>query len=276
MINNIDKEIHYEHVKRKIPKVEFHLHGGCEIYFLISGDVKYFVEKTIYPVQFGDLIVTNHHEVHKPVFLSEAIYERITIEFNPSLPSLFTTSSFDLLHCFYNRKNGEKNKLSLSQKETSEVSELFHKYEQLNKSVFEGVELLKLSCFVEILVYINRLFASNKHVEDNITIHWRLFPILDYIESNLSGNLSLRTLEKTFHINRFYLSKLFKSYTGITIHEYIINKRISAAKKYLSEGYNVTESCLKSGFSDYSNFLKMFKRIVGMLPKEYMNLLQRS
>ena len=82
-INNIDKNIDYVHVKRQLHYVDFHLHKGCEIYFLIPGDVNYFVEKYIYPLKFGDLIITNNHEIHKPNFNSDSTYERITVEFNP-------------------------------------------------------------------------------------------------------------------------------------------------------------------------------------------------
>ncbi|MCR8631652.1 MULTISPECIES: AraC family transcriptional regulator [Paenibacillus] len=269
-LDHIDQNIKYTHVQKQVSKIDFHLHRGCEIYFLLKGDVKYFVEKTIYPLQFGDLIITNEHEIHKPAFSSDALYERIVIEFNPSMAMLFQTAGFDPLECFYNRANGEQNKMSLTQKEIAALESLFMKYEYLLKNPSGGAELLKFSCFMEILVLINQLFLNQKHSDTGINMHQKLSPILDYIEQNLDQNLSLDQLEKEFYINKYYLIKLFKKYTGSTIHEYIIYKRISLAKKYLSQGSNVTEACMKSGFNDYSSFLRMFKKRIGVTPREYL------
>jgi YesN/AraC family two-component response regulator len=275
-LENIDSMIQYAHVQRPAAKMDFHLHRGCEIYFLLKGDVKYFVEKTIYPLQFGDLIITNEHEIHKPAFFSDALYERITIEFNPAMAALFQTAGFDPLECFYKRTNGEQNKMTLNQKETAALESLFMKYEYLQKNPAEGSEVLKLSCFMEILVYINQLFSNQKASGAGLNMHQKLSPVLDYIERHLDQDLSLDQLEKVFFINKYYLIKLFKKYTGSTIHEYIIYKRISLAKKYLSEGSNVTEACMRSGFNDYSSFLRMFKRRIGVTPREYVKSMEST
>ena len=50
----------FSHIQVPNPRVEFHLHEGFEIFFLISGDINYFVEKKIYPLQYGDIIFTNN------------------------------------------------------------------------------------------------------------------------------------------------------------------------------------------------------------------------
>jgi AraC-like DNA-binding protein len=268
---SIDKDIKYVHTQRKNTP-DFHLHRGCEIYFLISGDIQYFVEKNIYTVNFGDLIITNNHEIHKPVLSPGTIYERITIEFNPQVARQFSSPDFDLLTCFYNRTKGENNKLTLNSEETSHLLGFFNKYAHLNKKQESGVEILKLSCFIELLVYINRLFAVERPAEDKISFHKKLLPVIEYIDQHLSDNLSLSLLEKKFFLSKFHLCKLFKKSTGSTIHEYIINKRVSAAKMHLESGCSVTETCLKSGFNDYTSFLKAFKRLVGILPKHYMKM----
>ncbi|MBU3113279.1 AraC family transcriptional regulator [Clostridium lacusfryxellense] len=271
-INEIDKNINYQHIQTKKPYVDFHLHEGCEIYFLISGDVNYFVENTIFPIKFGDLIITNNNEVHKPAFNSAVIYERITIEFDYNLAKAFNYSDYDLLSCFFNREKGQQNKISLTEKEISDLLDLFHRYEYLKQTTTNGINILKLNCFIELLVYINVLFTKTKVTANPMCIHKKLIPILDYIDKNLCEDLSLEVLEKNFFISRFYLSKLFKKHTGSTLHEYIIYKRIALSKKLLINGCTVTEACNQSGFNDYSNFLKIFKKTVGILPGRYSKL----
>jgi hypothetical protein len=58
-----------------------------------------------------------------------------------------------------------------------------------------------------------------------------LIPILDYIDSHLDADLTLGALGRRFYMNPSHLSRLFKKGTGSNIHEFIIYKRISQAKK---------------------------------------------
>lgn len=266
---NINKHIAYTHVKMKTPNVNFHLHEGFEIYFLISGDVNYFVEKKMYPLEYGDLMITNSREIHKPSFQSDKMYERIVLEFNPAIIQPFNSLEFDLLGCFINRPSGEQNKIKMNARQRHDVLELFNKIEQLNNSAYEGYEILKLNYLIELLVYINRMFKKIPQNKENTNIPEKLIPVLDHIEYNMESDLGLDSLESKFYINRFYLSKLFKKSIGSSIHNYILLKRISKAKTLLSDGFSVTDTCTKCGFNDYSNFLKMFKRTVGVSPGKY-------
>ncbi|QHW35521.1 helix-turn-helix transcriptional regulator (plasmid) [Paenibacillus rhizovicinus] len=115
---------------------------------------------------------------------------------------------------------------------------------------------------MDILVLIHRAFSDQRErVSDGgEELPQKLAPILEYIDLHLQDSISLELLEKQFYVNRHYLNRLFKSYTGSTIHEYIIYKRIATAKRLLVEGSTVTESCLQSGFNDYTAFSRMFKK----------------
>ncbi len=266
----IDAYIKYSHLKVEPFTVDFHLHRGYEIYFLITGDVDYFVENRIYPLSYGDLVITNNHEIHKPAFQSDRLYERICLEFSPEIVQPFISGSFDLLHCFKNRNNGEMNKLPLNSNQLNNLLNLFKKIESTGRNPADGNEILKLVYLVELLVYINQLFRKLPLESAHINkIPDSLAPILEYIDKNLDDDLSLSTFEKKFYINRYYLSKLFKKSVGSNLHNYIMYKRISRAKVLLSSGYNVMDTCMKSGFTDYSNFLRAFKRTVGVTPGKY-------
>jgi AraC-like DNA-binding protein len=268
-LEQIDQSIKYLHVTRSVQNIDFHLHAGCEIYFLIQGDVRYFVEKTVYPLQYGDLIITNEHEIHKPSFASDVTYERVTIEFDPALIKSFATQEFDPLACFYNRPHGEKNKLKLTFKETSQLMELFMKYGTLQRSDAGGTSILKLSCMLELLVAINRIYQNQKLIEPALELHHKLTPVLDYIDLHPHEDLSLEALQSRFYVNKYHLLRQFKEYTGSTVHDYIVSKRISLAKRHLAEGSTVLEACMRCGFNDYTSFLRMFKKKTGKLPKEY-------
>lgn len=267
----INELINYRHNRTEKPvHTDFHLHNFFEIYFFISGNVNYFIEKKVYKLNYGDLLLINNLEIHKPSFSSPEPYERIVIHFDASIPQYMSSPDFKLLNCFLNRPAGEQNLIRPSIKQLNEIMKLFNRLEALGDETSNGSDVLRLACFLELLVFINRVFSSNLISDfEEPNVPEKLLPVLDYIDSNLEKDLSLKFLEQHFYINRFYLTRLFKKVTNSTLHEYIQYKRISKAKKLLSDGYNVTEACMKSGFNDYSNFLRMFKRTVGISPGKY-------
>lgn len=260
----------YEHNKDLLPtSFDFHLHDRYEIYFFISGNVNYLVEKNIYPLSSGDLLVMNSKEIHKATFTAPIPYERCTLHFSPSLVYQLNTDAFNLLRCFEDRPSGEHNRIQLSYDKKNELLRLFKRIEELQASQISGYDVLTLCCLVEILVLINTAFSSNETYKSNISLPSKLTPILEYIDSNLDGDLSLQALEAKFYINRYYLCRLFKSFTGSSIHEYILYKRVSRAKMLLSEGVSVTDTCMGCGFGDYSNFIRSFKNITGITPGKF-------
>lgn len=94
-----------------------------------------------------------------------------------------------------------------------------------------------------------------------------------YIDSDLSCDLSLRTLAAVQGVNASYLSALFKKETGQTVTEHVNRKRINLALRLLkSTRLQVQSVAQHCGFSDVNYFSKLFKKYVGMSPKEYRNM----
>lgn len=273
---DVNSMINYSHIRIENPgPADFHLHDRYEIYFFLSGNVNYFIEKKVYPLHFGDLLLMNSHEIHKPHFLPGEPYERIVIHFDSSIAQALSSPSFDLLGCFADRPTGEQNRIGLNRKQCDEILKLFGRLEALSGETANGSDVLRLAAFLELLVFINRAFRSTLPPGEAMPhVPEKLAPVLDYIDLNLEGDLSLETLEKHFFLNRFYLSRLFRQVTNSSLHEYIQFKRISRAKRLLAEGCNVTEACVRSGFNDYSNFLRMFRRTVGLSPGQYRKSLK--
>ncbi|WP_283680153.1 AraC family transcriptional regulator [Lentilactobacillus sp. Marseille-Q4993] len=70
-------------------------------------------------------------------------------------------------------------------------------------------------------------------------------------------------------MNPNYIDQYFKKYMNVSIHTYVIEKRIELAKEVLREGSTVTDACNKSGFGNYSNFIRTFGTKVGVSPGKY-------
>ena len=85
------------------------------------------------------------------------------------------------------------------------------------------------------------------------------------------NEISIDDLANNFYLSSSYICRIFKAATGTTINKYVTARRISIAKSLLSDGESVNSVCEKCGFNDYSNFLKTFKKAVGISPKKYSN-----
>ena len=272
-----EKYIRITHFKiREVKDYPFHLQDNTfEIYFFISGKVNYFIEKNIYQLSYGDLFVINSSEIHKASLLSNEVYDRIVVTFDPKIVSLFNSDNMNLLNCFVNRALGEQNKINLNKIQIEKIIDIFKRLEKTNEARTDSSKLTKLMCLIELLVFINKAFSMP---EMNITLHGKHSPILEileFIDENVAGDLSLQTLGAKFFLNKNYLSSLFKKTTGINIHKYIVLKRISKAKALLAEGYNITETCHLAGFNDYSHFIRAFKSYVNTSPDQYRKNIRR-
>lgn len=91
-----------------------------------------------------------------------------------------------------------------------------------------------------------------------------------YIDSHLKDDLSVDIICDQFKISRTKLYQIAEDNFGIGISEYIKNQRIQKAKKLLIQTdlpINIVADSV--GITDYNYFSKMFKKSVGITPKEY-------
>lgn len=96
-----------------------------------------------------------------------------------------------------------------------------------------------------------------------------LTPVLQYIDDNLGGDLSLERLSTMAGYNSQYFIRLFKKETGLTPHQYVISHRIKEAKKCLISGRSVTRTAEQAGYSDVKVFSRSFKGYTGVAPRDY-------
>ena len=93
---------------------------------------------------------------------------------------------------------------------------------------------------------------------------------LEYINNNLSDDLTLEELANAANYNTIYFHKLFKASTGKTLHEYIEAQRIKKSINLLiSTDMTLTQIAYECGFSSQSYFSYAFKRRMGTSPRDY-------
>jgi AraC family transcriptional regulator len=98
----------------------------------------------------------------------------------------------------------------------------------------------------------------------------RLFRVLDCIEANLEGDLTLDHLASIACLSRFHFARAFKAVLGKTPHQYVTAKRIERAKALLIRGdQSLVAVALALNFSSQANFTRAFRRLTGQTPGQY-------
>lgn len=93
-----------------------------------------------------------------------------------------------------------------------------------------------------------------------------------YIEEHFLENLSLKELAEQYFLSFHYSSELFKKYTGETFTQYLTRIRMREAEKMLlANELSIEEIAYRCGYSDYSYFVKVFKKWSNMTPYQYRN-----
>jgi len=98
----------------------------------------------------------------------------------------------------------------------------------------------------------------------------RLSRVLDYIEANLEGNLTLDELASIACLSRFHFARSFKAAVGQSPHQYVSAKRLERAKELLMRGDRpLVDIALALNFSSQANFSRAFRQMTGRAPGQF-------
>ena len=92
----------------------------------------------------------------------------------------------------------------------------------------------------------------------------------DYVEENLSGDLTLAELSGVAHMSPFHFSRVFKLSTGLSPHRYVVRRRIERAKRLLADSeLPLHEVARAAGFADQSHLARHFRLRLGTTARSF-------
>lgn len=129
---------------------------------------------------------------------------------------------------------------------------------------YQNLEILVSQLLNKIMKPLRNLkYQNNSHI---------IKKSMAFIEQNYRKPISLNSLADELGVSPFYISKLFSKELQRNFTEIVNDLRIKEAKKLIRKDFSFKEVAYKVGFASQSYFTKIFKKSVGMSPKEYRKL----
>ena len=94
--------------------------------------------------------------------------------------------------------------------------------------------------------------------------------VIDYIEANLTKKLDLEQVAQGVHYSKYHLHRIFSETIGLSIHEYIVRRKLSeAAKLLVFSDYSILDIALLAGYESQQAFSAIFKEMYKKTPYQY-------
>ena len=87
-----------------------------------------------------------------------------------------------------------------------------------------------------------------------------------YLDTFYMRRISIQELADGLHVDRRYLTAMFRKQYGLPPQAYLMELRLCKAKEFLEDGHRVWEAATMAGFSDLANFSKQYKSRFGCNP----------
>ena len=269
----MDYMAHYEKTPR-LRSQGLHAHDYYEIYVHIEGARLYCVDDVIYELKPGQLLVIPPLHMHGLVCDRDLVdYERCYLYLSAELLRQCGFGKINLSAVFDSAATGGRLLFDLTKAETEELTRIL----VFTESKQNTEDKNSLSVYAGILRLLDLASSKiNEKPPESVQSHGYTNPmaeVLHYINLNFTKELTLEELCTKFNLSKSQLSHRFSEYTNKGVYEYILYRRIIYAKELMYTGRSLTEISFECGFSDYSNFLRFFKKVTGMSPSAYKALI---
>jgi AraC-like DNA-binding protein/mannose-6-phosphate isomerase-like protein (cupin superfamily) len=234
-----------------------HTHNHTELFFIVSGKGQFLIQGQVFPVDVNNLVIINPDILHTELSLNAQPLEYIVLGIDGI--ELATDENSNGQFCV------------LDHIESVEISpclrNILREMEQKNAG-YEDI----CQAYMEILIIrLMRNTALTMQEEPQVVSSNRqCASVKRYIDLHFKEPLTLEQLSEEAHINKYYLSHIFKQEYGISPINYLISRRIDESKYLLAEtDLSMSQIAHLLGFSSLSYFSQVFRRANGNSPMDF-------
>ena len=240
-----------------------HFHSYFEIYYMIGGSCRYFIDNKPYDLTEGDIILIPEGVIHRTDYDGKE-HERMLLECSSDfIPEKVRDRLRSIGHLYRNPKV------------SAELHELLIRLESEHRSPDEYLADLTRSMMHTFFYTLarNKSMAQSSDCSASITES-----VVNYIQKNYASDIKLSELARLNFVSQEHLSRTFKKDTGFGFSEFLTLVRLKQAEKLLKENaqISISDVAYSSGFNDSNYFSDRFKKTYGMPPLKYRKQYRRK
>ncbi len=248
----------------------YHSHHYYELYFILRGSIRVIVEERDISPVMGETLIYPPHCMHRVIHTDPSQpYERFYIYLTREFLASISTEGYDFVAVLDGLTQGGRNCVQPGEEA---VRALVPMADEIIEGARDTSPAGMLANRCRMTIYLIRLLSL---LEQSVASKTespasRMSELISYINQNAAQALSLDHLEAVFGISKYALLHEFKDYTGMSIYQYILTRRIILAQQLIRQGVKPRQACEESGFADYTSFYRAFKARTGKSPTQYV------
>ena len=271
--NPFGYEAHYV-MDERMTISQYHCHDYFELYLHLHGGQFMGVDNQLYTLLPNHLFILPPFYMHGLRCTYEMHnYERAYLNLSPQILSQLGCGQIDLASFIRSHASRGRYTYRLSDKD----ADLFVSQIQARSgSVSDPVSRFQdCSQMMTVLNLICRILGETAPVESDSLSNSIIQDVLSYINLHYTEQLSVSELASMFNVSSSYLAHEFSAFTNRSIYNYILYRRVMLSRQQMMGSDSLNTIAYQCGFSDYSNFLRSFTKIVGMSPSQYRKQLRQ-
>lgn len=236
-----------------------HNHDFYELLIYVDGDVEYIKDDTVIRPQKYSAIWFTPGQMHTARLLSPSRYERYVIYFYEDFFSMENgqTPITDFI--------GKGAAISFDEETKRNAVRLLECAENALTSDAAYRKLLARAYLTELFAVLNEARAARDEYEK---IGGEMARVKQYIDEEYASITGMSEIAERFYYSREHLSRRFCAEFNITLHDYLIKRRIHESLTHLEKG-SVAQASYAVGFKSQSAYISAFVKNMGCLPSEY-------
>lgn len=238
-----------------------HQHTHPEIYIFVSGSASFIYEGSTYTLSPYDIMLVPPNTLHRPIPQTYSTYTRYILHPYLDFYSELDCKSFS---DFFVNIDTSSAKIPAEKVKETDIINILHKILKYSNDLQNINKPIITYLFYEICYILSTIPRQKSYTAKNTVVQ----DIIGYINENYKYIENISEISEALNYSVSHICMLFKKNEGITIHDYIISKRLSNVDSLYRKGETLTSACMNSGFSSYNNFAYTYKKKYKKSPKE--------